>query len=219
MVEKKCAVIGLGLFGMAVAQTLAEANCEVLVVDNEEEKLQEVVDFATYAICADVTEPKAWKAIDLENIDVVIIAISENMEASIIAAMNVLEQNVPYVIAKAISKIHGRVLEKLGVNEVIYPEMEMGKRVARNLTNTGVAEVFEISDTFSMIDVEIPKAWGGKTLQELKIRDKYHVNVVAVCETDKVDVGYNPMQGLPEKCKLILVGNNTDLEKVISLPK
>lgn len=219
MIEKKCAVIGLGLFGMAVAKTLSEQNCEVMVVDNDEEKLQEIVDYVTYAICADVTEPKAWNAIDLENIDVAVIAISENMEGSIIAAMHVLEKKVPYIIAKAISEIHGRVLEKIGVNEIIYPEREMGKRVARNLTNTGVADVFEISDMFSMIDVEIPKAWVGHSLIELKIREKHHVNVVAVCKEEEVNVSYKPSDPLPVGGKLILVGNNVDLSKIVAMKK
>lgn len=133
MKQKSYAVIGLGQFGMTLALTLAEANCDVLVIDDTEENIQDIAEKVTYAVKADVREPDTLKSLGVQNVDVVIVAVAENMEASITATMQAKELGVPFVMAKAMNSLHGRILSKLGADRVIYPEQSMGIRVAKNL--------------------------------------------------------------------------------------
>ena len=145
MKDKSFAVIGLGQFGMTLAQTLAESNCDVLAIDDKEENIQEVADKVTYAVKADVREPGVLKSLGVQDVDVAVIAVAENMEASIIATMQAKELGVPFVLAKAMNSLHGRILSKIGADEVIYPEQSMGLRVARNLMSSGFVDIFELS--------------------------------------------------------------------------
>ena len=144
MKEKSYAVIGLGQFGMSVAETLAESDCDVLAIDAREENIQEIADKVTYAVRADVREPEVLRALGVQNVDVAVIAVAENMEASIMATMQAKELGVPYVLAKAMNALHGKILEKIGADRVIYPEQSMGLRVARNLMSGGFLDVFEL---------------------------------------------------------------------------
>lgn len=133
MQKKSFAVIGLGQFGNALACTLADADYDVLAIDNDEEKIHEIAEKVVYAVRADVREPGILKTLGVQNVDVAVISVSENLEASITAAMQAKDLGVPCVIAKAINEFHGHILDKLGVDEVIYPERFMGIRVAKNL--------------------------------------------------------------------------------------
>lgn len=211
MSEKIYAVIGLGQFGMTVAKTLEEANCEVLAVDINEEKVQEVADKVTYAVRADVREPGALESLGIGNVDVAIIAVSQNMEASIMATIQAKDLKVPLVIAKASGNLHGRILSKTGADQVIYPEQSMGVRVANNLLTTGFVDVFELSSEFSMAEFVIPDSWVGRTLRDLNVRKKYHINVIGLKIGEDVDVDINPEDPLPAEGTVIAVGRNSDL--------
>lgn len=213
MKEKSYAVIGLGLFGMAVATTLAEANCDVLAIDDNEENVQDIAQKVTYAVKADVREPGILKTLGLQNVDVAVIAVAENMEASIVATMQAKELGVPFVMAKAMNELHGRILEKIGADKVISPEKSMGVRVARNLLSSGFVDMFELSSEFSMAEFRIPKEWIGRTLRELKIREKYNINLIAVKQGENVNVNFDPEESLPSDCTLIAVGKNCDLNR------
>lgn len=213
MKEKSYAVIGLGLFGMAVATTLAEANCDVLAIDDNEENVQDIAQKVTYAVKADVREPGILKILGLQNVDVAVIAVAENMEASIVATMQAKELGVPFVMAKAMNELHGKILEKIGADKVISPEKSMGVRVARNLLSSGFVDMFELSSEFSMAEFRIPKEWIGRTLRELKIREKYNINLIAVKQGENVNVNFGPEESLPSDCTLIAVGKNCDLNR------
>ena len=213
MKEKSYAVIGLGLFGMAVATTLAEANCDVLAIDDNEENVQDIAQKVTYAVKADVREPGILKTLGLQNVDVAVIAVAENMEASIVATMQAKELGVPFVMAKAMNELHGRILEKIGADKVISPEKSMGVRVARNLLSSGFVDMFELSSEFSMAEFRVPKDWVGRTLRELKIREKYNINLIAVKQGENVNVNFDPEESLPSDCTLIAVGKNCDLNR------
>lgn len=213
MKEKSYAVIGLGLFGMAVATTLAEANCDVLAIDDNEENVQDIAQKVAYAVKADVREPGILKTLGLQNVDVAVIAVAENMEASIVATMQAKELGVPFVMAKAMNELHGRILEKIGADKVISPEKSMGVRVARNLLSSGFVDMFELSSEFSMAEFRVPKDWVGRTLRELKIREKYNINLIAVKQGENVNVNFDPEESLPSDCTLIAVGKNCDLNR------
>ena len=122
MSGKSFAVIGLGQFGMTLAKELANADYDVLAIDDKDENIQEIADTVTYAVRADVREPGILKSLGVQNVDVAIIAVAENMEASITATMQVKDLGVPLVLAKAMNSLHGRILEKIGADQVIYPE-------------------------------------------------------------------------------------------------
>ena len=203
MSGKSFAVIGLGQFGMTLAKELANADYDVL----------EIADTVTYAVRADVREPGILKSLGVQNVDVAIIAVAENMEASITATMQVKDLGVPLVLAKAMNSLHGRILEKIGADQVIYPERSMGIRVARNFTASGFEDVFELSTEFSMAEFRIPDEWVGKSLSEIRLREQHHINLVAVKHGDSVNVNLNPAENLEACCILVAVGKNEDLNK------
>lgn len=214
MKDKSFAVIGLGQFGITLAQTLAESNCDVLAIDENGEKIQEVADKVTYAVKADVREPGVLKALGVQDVDVAVIAVAENLEASITATMQAKELGVPFVLAKAMNSLHGRILEKIGADEVIYPEKSMGLRVARNLLSSGFVDIFELSRDFSMAEFAVPAGWVGKSLAELRIREKHHINIIAEKRGDTVNVNLKPEEPLEDGCYLIAVGKNEDLNRL-----
>lgn len=211
MKDKSFAVIGLGQFGMTLATTLAESDNDVLVIDDKEENIQEIAEKVTYAVRADVREPGILESLGVQNVDVAIIAVAENMEASITATMQAKELGVPYVIAKAMNGLHGRILSKIGADEVIYPEQSMGLRVAKNLMSGGFLDIFELSSEFSIAEFRIPGKWVGKSLLSLGVREKHKINIIGIKMNDEVRVDLNPEEKLPEGCTLIAVGKNKDL--------
>ncbi|MDO5362286.1 MAG: TrkA family potassium uptake protein [Eubacteriales bacterium] len=214
MKQKSYAVIGLGQFGMTLALTLAEANCDVLVIDDTEENIQDIAEKVTYAVKADVREPDTLKSLGVQNVDVVIVAVAENMEASITATMQAKELGVPFVMAKAMNSLHGRILSKLGADRVIYPEQSMGIRVAKNLLSSGFVDLFELSSDFSMAEFLVPEEWIGKCLADLKIREKYNINLIGIKQGDEVNVNLKPDEIFNSGCTVIAIGKNKDLNKV-----
>lgn len=219
MKGKSFAVIGLGQFGMTLAITLAEGDCDVLAIDDKEENIQEIAEKVTYAVKADVREPGVLKTLGVQDVDVAIIAVSENMEASITATMQAKDLGVPFVMAKAMTSLQGRILSKIGADEVIYPEKAMGLRVAKNLMSSGFLDVFELSSNFSMVEFLIPKEWEGKTLKSLGIREKYKINIIGIKINDEVKVDLNPDEMLPVGCTMIAVGRNRDLDETPAFKK
>ncbi len=214
MKEKSYAVIGLGQFGMSVAETLAESDCDVLAIDAREENIQEIADKVTYAVRADVREPEVLRSLGVQNVDVAVIAVAENMEASIMATMQAKELGVPYVLAKAINALHGKILEKIGADRVIYPEQSMGLRVARNLMSGGFLDVFELSTEFSMAEFPVPGDWVGKSLQELQLRESHDINIIAIKVRDDVEINLDPVKPLEADWHLMAIGKNKVLESL-----
>jgi len=214
MKEKSYAVIGLGQFGMSVAETLAESDCDVLAIDAREENIQEIADKVTYAVRADVREPEVLRTLGVQNVDVAVIAVAENMEASIMATMQAKELGVPYVLAKAMNALHGKILEKIGADRVIYPEQSMGLRVARNLMSGGFLDVFELSTEFSMAEFPVPTEWIGKSLQELQLRERHDINIIAIKVGDDVEINLDPVKPLEADWHLMAIGKNKVLERL-----
>ena len=214
MKEKSYAVIGLGQFGMSVAETLAESDCDVLAIDAREENIQEIADKVTYAVRADVREPEVLRTLGVQNVDVAVIAVAENMEASIMATMQAKELGVPYVLAKAMNALHGKILEKIGADRVIYPEQSMGLRVARNLMSGGFLDVFELSTEFSMAEFPVPGDWVGKSLQELQLRESHDINIIAIKVGDDVEINLDPVKPLEADWHLMAIGKNKVLERL-----
>lgn len=211
MKNKSFAVIGLGQFGMTLAVTLAESDCDVLAIDDKEENIEEISEKVTYAVKADVREPGILKALGVQNVDVAIIAVAENLEASISATMQAKDLGVPFVAAKSMNSLHGRILDKIGADKIIYPEQSMGLRVARNLMSGGYLDVFELSAEFSMAEFSMPVSWSGKNLVDLNVRERFHINIIGIKQGENVTVDLDPSEPLPDNCSIIAIGKNKDL--------
>ena len=212
--RKQFAVLGLGSFGRSVALTLENMGCDVIVVDKSQETIQEISDRVTYAITADITEKEALSALDGA-----IIGVSENLEAGIMATLLCKEIGIPKVVAKAKNKLQGTILKKVGADTVVYPEIEMGSRVAKSLLATEFTDWIELSNDYSMVEIAVPKPWINHSMAELGIRTKYGVTVVGIMQDGNVNVEFNPQMPLPENALLILVGANKVLEKIGKLEK
>ena len=216
MKNKSFAVIGLGQFGMTLAVTLAESDCDVLAIDDKEENIEEISEKVTYAVKADVREPGILKALGVQNVDVAIIAVAENLEASISATMQAKDLGVPFVVAKSMNSLHGRILDKIGADKIIYPEQAMGLRVARNLLSGGYLDVFELSAEFSMAEFSIPESWVGKSLKEIDVRAVYNVNVIAIIQSDgNVMVMPKVDYALQEADHVKIIGSKEDVAKLL----
>jgi trk system potassium uptake protein TrkA len=211
---KEFAVFGLGEFGKSVALTLADSGCEVLVVDNDSEKVKEVADSVTYAVTADVTDFNTLKSLGIRNLDGVIIAIAESLETSVMATIYAKELGVPYVMAKAYTEVHATVLKKVGADAIAFPEKEMGTRIAKNLVSGNFVDLIELSSKFSMVEMKIPENWKGMTLRELNPRDKLGVNVIAAKYGDDVNVNLDPDTPFKDTETLIIIGDNNMLERL-----
>jgi trk system potassium uptake protein TrkA len=215
MQKKEFAVFGLGEFGKSVALSLAKAGSEVLVVDNDSEKIKEIADYVTYAVTADVTDFSVLKSLGIRNLDGVIVAIAESLEASVMATIFAKELGVPYVMAKAYTEVHATVLKKVGADAIAFPEKEMGARIAKNLVSGNFLDLVELSSEFSMVEMNVPKSWEGKTLREINPRDKFGVNVIAVKSGENVNVNPDPDNPFDITETLIIVGDNNLLEGLV----
>lgn len=214
MASKSFVVYGLGKFGYSVAVSLARNGCEVLAVDIDGDLVEDIANEVTLAVRANVKEQDVYQSLGIGNMDGAVVAISGDMEASIMATILSKEAGIPYVMSKAGSVTHGEVLKKVGADQIIFPEREMGSRVARNMVFGKFVDTFELSSTYSMAELEIPDSWVGKSLRELNVRRKYGVNVIAVREGEKINVNMDPDEPLERHQIILTVGNNEDLKRI-----
>ncbi len=212
--RKDFVVFGLGKFGRSVAQTLTENGCDVLAIDQSEETIQDVSDFVTHAVQADVTDADALSALGIRNFDVAVVAISNDMQSSIMSTILAKEMGVDYVIAKAQNDIHKRVLEKVGADRVIFPEREIGVRIANNLTSDSFVDFIELSEDFSIVELEVNEQWRGRTLRELDMRNAFGINVIGMRQGDTMTITPGPDKLLELGEILIVIGSNSNLKKI-----
>ena len=210
---KQFAVFGLGSFGKSVALTLQSFGCDVIAVDNCYEKIQDIADSVSYAMCGDVTEPEFMKTIGARNLDGAVIAVSENLEAAIMATMISKEMGISYVLVKAMDELQGKILEKVGADSIVYPEIDMGERVAKKLISTEFIDWIELSPDYSLTEKLLPKQWEGKSLAELRVREKFGINVIGILKEDKMDMALDPSKPLQPDDMLFIIGKNSDLER------
>ena len=177
---KTFVVIGLGRFGTAVATELSSLGHEVLALDGSEENVQKVADRVTHAVTGDARDPAVLRALGVRNYDCAIVAVGDDVGNSALITLNLKELGVKQVICKAQSHVHRKVLEKIGADRVVFPEHEMGVKLAQGLSSSSVLNFIELSDDFGIVEIAIPREWQGKTIQELDVRNRYHVNIIAM---------------------------------------
>lgn len=212
--SKQYAVIGLGRFGTAVALSLARAGHEVTAVDVDEERVQLVADTVTYAAVADATKSGVCGSLGLENVNVTIIGISSNMEDSILATIMAKEAGAPYIVAKAISDIHGTILKKVGADRIVFPERDSGTMLAKSISAGYFTKFFSLSDSFSIVEITPPPSWVGHSLAEVNPRKNYGVNVIGLIDNGKTRINLDPQEAMQASWVLVVVGDNRELEKL-----
>lgn len=211
--RKQYAVFGLGSFGESVAVMLQELGCEVVVVDNHMERIENISPYVSYAVQADIEDPEVIRSLGARNLDGVVVAVADDMEASIMATLVSKEIGVPYVLAKAKNDLHAKVLKKIGADSIIFPEKEIGQSVARNLVSGEFVDWISLSPDYSITEIAVPEKWIGKSLSEIDVRRTKDVNVVGVRIGEKIQVTIDPEEPLQKEMMLIMIGSNEALEK------
>jgi trk system potassium uptake protein TrkA len=211
--KKQFAVIGLGRFGSSVAKTLSHMSFEVLAIDDREERIQEMSAIVTHAVQADSTDEEALRAIGIRNFDVVVVAIGEDIQASILTTLILKEIGIPTIVVKAVNELHGKVLKKIGADKVIFPERDMGQRVAHHLISSNILDHIELSADYSIVEIKVSNQMVGKSLRELDIRAKYGCNVIAIKQQEILIIPPSGEDPLKPEDILVIVGNNENLEK------
>ena len=217
MSKQQYAVIGLGRFGTSVARRLHEAGQEVLGIDVSEERIDEAELYVTHAVIADSTDEKALTSIGIRNFDCVIVAIGNDIQSSILTVMILKDLGVKKVIAKALGKLHGKLLERIGADWIIYPERDMGERVANQLLSPNMLNYIELSKEYNIEEIMIPEKMAEKSLRELNIRAKYNVSAIAVFREGNVIISPSPDEIIHKGDLLVMIGNREDLAEFANI--
>ncbi|NLL20331.1 MAG: TrkA family potassium uptake protein [Firmicutes bacterium] len=215
MKKKSFAVIGAGRFGENLALSLSEMGHDVLVFDADEKKVQELSYQVTHAVQGDSTNEETLKTLGITNFDVVVVAIGVDLQASILTSLILKDLGVKYIIAKAQNALHGKVLEKIGVDRVVFPEKDMGIRIARQLAAYNVLDCIDLSPDYSVTEFIAPKKMEGKSLGELGLRARYGINVIAIRSGEKINISPLADYMISKGDLLIALGENKVMEKLI----
>lgn len=209
--ERQFAVLGLGHFGTSVALTLHELGYQVLGVDSDEEIVQDLSHELTHVVSADASDENTLRSLGINNYEVVIVGIGP-LEDNLLTTLNLKEMGVPFVAVKATSAVHGKMLEKIGADKIIYPERDMGKRVAHNLISSSIVDYIEMSNNISLMSTNIPHSLVGKNLIESDLRKRYNVNVVAIKHEGVTYINPKPTQVLEEGDEMIVIGEHQNIK-------
>jgi len=214
--KKSFLVVGAGRFGKSVARTLYGEGHDVMVVDKDEDLIQQISTEVTESVSADITSESCVKALGVRDFDAVVLAIGFDVQASIMAAILLIEKEAKYILAKAQTDLHGKVLEKIGVNRVIYPERDMGQKIARSLIAPTIIDMIELSDDYSVVEVKAPPEMVGKTLLELNLRALYGISVIALRRNNGGHTNISPVaDDIVETGDIIVaIGENKYLQKL-----
>ena len=212
--KKTYAVFGLGRYGIAVARELVENGMEVIAVDIDERIVNAAADELPICKCADITNMDVIRQLGISNVDVVVIAMANNLEASVMAVTLCKEIGVETVIAKCGNEMHQKILTRVGADKVVFPENESGIRLAKNLLSSGFVDMVSLAKNVSMIELDVKPEWVGKNLIELNLRKRYSINVVALRKEDQVSVDIDPYAALRAGDKLIVIANTEKLAKL-----
>ena len=213
-INKSYAVFGLGRYGIAVAKELVNNGADVLAVDIDEDIVNSAIADIPFCRCADITDPEVIKQLGISNVDVVVIAMANNLEASVMSVILCKEAGVKMVIAKCADEMQGKILCKVGADKVVYPENESGVRLAKNLLSAGMVDLIDLSEDISVIEIPVKEKWVGKTLIELDLRKKYAINIIAIRNGEDILVNVDPNVQLSKEMQLVVIINKTNINKL-----
>ena len=214
---KSYIVIGLGLFGQALARQLCKLGAEVLAIDVRSDLVQLVANDVTHAVVGDAQDKEVLRALGVRDMDCAIVSIGDDLAASVLITMNLMELEVPYIVCKAHDETHRRVLQKLGADRVVIPEQENAQRLGRSLHSHNVLEYIELSEDYGILEIPAPRSWVGKSLKELNIRAKLGVNIIAVESGKTTNVSPSADYKILEGDIMVVLGDNYSLEAVQKL--
>ena len=214
MKKRTYAVFGLGRYGMAVARELVDNGMEVIAVDDNQEIVNDAAAFLPVCKCADVTDSEVIERLGIADIDMVIICMASNLEASVMAVTLCKEAGVGSVIAKCANEMHQKILLRVGADHVVFPENESGIRLAKNLLSSGFIDMISLSKDVSIVEITVRDEWIGKNLIELNLRKKYGLNIVAIKQNEQVNVNINPEAPLDKSMTLIVIANTAKLSSI-----
>ncbi len=213
MIKKQFLVIGLGRFGTSIAKTLYSLGHDVLVIDIDEEKIQDIADSVTHAMVMDATDEVTLQNVGIRNFDVAIVTIGTNIQASVMITLLMKEAGVKYIVAKGNSEMHAKVLSKIGADKVILPEKDMAVRVANNLVSSNILDYIQLSPEYNILEIEAIDKWYNKSLKELDMRKKYGINVVAIKRNNKVNISPRAEEVIKENDILVALGSTKEMSK------
>lgn len=211
--RKEFAVIGLGRFGGSICKALSEEGLEVMAMDIDEDKVNEYAKIASHAVIGDSTDESVLKNLGLRNFDHVIVAIGENIQASILTTLILKELGVNTITVKAQNDYHEKVLAKIGADHIVHPERDMAKRIAHNIVSNNVLDYLELSDEHSIVEIVANSRLAGNTLLDLDIRAKYGINIVAIKREKEVIVSPLATEMIQKEDILIVIGSLTDISR------
>jgi trk system potassium uptake protein TrkA len=213
---KRVVVVGLGIFGFNIAKDLYENGIEVIAIDKNKEIIQKIKDFSTKAILADGTDKEVIESIGIQGDDIVIISFGEDLAASTLITLHLKELKVKTIIVKAPNEDHKRVLEKVGATQVIIPEREMADKVAKSLISPNVLDYIPLSEDYTISEIVPPASFMGKTIGELHLRTKHHIEVIAVRETlpERLTMVPRAEFVMKDSDVLVVIGKETDIQKI-----
>ncbi|MGZ9585320.1 potassium channel family protein [Paenibacillus marinisediminis] len=207
------AVIGMGRFGSSLAEELMKLGHQVLGIDKDEEVIDEMNNVVTHAVVADATDEEVLRSLGIRNFDCVVVAIGNDIQTSILVSIQVKELGVKKVVAKALSDLHGRVLERLGVDRIIYPERDMGIRVAHHLVSPNLLDYIELSKDYTIAELNVPSCLNGITLRELNSRVRFGCSIVALNKSNGIIVAPTADDVLTENDVMVMIGTNLQIEQ------
>lgn len=216
MRAKQFVICGLGRFGISLATTLADAGYEVMVIDKSEEKIQEISALVTHAVQADTADMDTLKSLGIRNFDVAVVSIGKDIQSSIMTTLLLKELGISYVVAKASSDLHERVLRKIGADRIIQPEQDMGMRIATNLISGNILDYIQLSSEYSIVEIPILEEWKNRMIKDLDARSKYGINIIAVQRHGHIDISPTPDYILTSDDVLVVLGYNKQLQSLES---
>ena len=223
------AVIGIGHFGRAIALSLSRKGADVMAIDNNYERIDQISDDVSYAVTLDATDRKALLSQDIKSFDVVIVAIGANFEQRLLCVALLLDLGIKRIICRALGRNQRIILEKMGITEILSPEDEVGASLAKRLTNPSMISYLDLSDDYSVMEIIAPKLVCGETLGKIDLRDKYKLSLITIKrafieKVKGVETEIQHVLGVPdtktvveEKDTLILFGRNRDIEKFVEI--
>ena len=212
--EKSYVIFGISKFGRSVAEELTQAGMHVLAVDQDPDKVEQVADTVAMAVVGDVTDQKEMEPLGLSNFDAAIVATTGDLSASVMGVILAKEAGIPLVVAKASDEMQAKVFERLGADRVIIPEKESGARVARTLLMGGYKDMVELSDRVRLAEITLPAEWSGKTLRQLDLRGRHHLNVAAVRDQGDLVLNWEPDRPLPTGSSLVVIADRREFDKL-----
>ena len=213
---KQYIVIGVGNFGANLATTLCKLGNQVLVIDLNKKKIDQIKDKVTHAVIADATDKEVLREFVKSSIEAVIVGLGDNMEANILTTLHLKDLKAKRIIAKAMSEDHGKILRAIGVTDIVYPERDVAIRLAKELTDPNLIEHIPLAPEYSIATIASPDKFIGKTLKELQLRNKYNIEVIAI--KDVLSDSFHLIPGadfkIPPDSALLVIGKKTSVDKL-----